>query len=46
MRISGVYRKGFPIFIILLALICLVFPQIVLGSSGESGRRWWGDGYS
>jgi F-type H+-transporting ATPase subunit b len=36
MRISGVYRKGFPIFII-LALICLVFPQIVLGSSGESG---------
>ena len=36
MRISGVYRKGFPIFI-MLALICLVFPQIVLGSSGESG---------
>jgi F-type H+-transporting ATPase subunit b len=37
MEISGVYRKGFPIFIISLALICLVFPQIVLGSSGESG---------
>ena len=37
MRISGVYRKGFPIFIILLALIYLVLPQIVLGSSGESG---------
>jgi F-type H+-transporting ATPase subunit b len=37
MEISGVYRKGFPIFITLLALICLVFPQIVLGSSGESG---------
>ena len=36
MRISDVYRKGFPTFI-LLALICLVFPQIVLGSSGESG---------
>ncbi len=36
MRISGVYRKGFPIFI-MLALICLVFPQIVPGSSGESG---------
>lgn len=36
MRISGVYRKGFPIFI-MLALICLVFPQIMLGSSGESG---------
>jgi F-type H+-transporting ATPase subunit b len=37
MKISGVYRKGFPVLIILLALICLVFPQIVLGSSGESG---------
>ena len=36
MRISGVYRKGFPT-LIMLALICLVFPQIVLGSSGESG---------
>jgi F-type H+-transporting ATPase subunit b len=36
MRISGVYRKGFPIFI-MLALICLFFPQMVLGSSGESG---------
>jgi F-type H+-transporting ATPase subunit b len=37
MKISVVYRKGFPIFFILLALICLVVPQIVLGSSGESG---------
>jgi len=37
MRISGAYRKGFPISIILLALFCLVFPQTVLGSSGESG---------
>ena len=37
MEISGVYRKGFPIFIILIALIYLIFPQIVLGSSGESG---------
>ena len=37
MKISGVYRKGFPVLIIPLALICLVFPQIVLGSSGESG---------
>jgi F-type H+-transporting ATPase subunit b len=36
MRISGVYRKGFPFFV-MLALICLVIPQIVLGSSGESG---------
>ena len=37
MEISGVYRKGVPTFIILLTLICLAFPQIVLGSSGESG---------
>jgi len=37
MEISGVYRKGVPIFIILFALICLTFPQIVVGSSGESG---------
>jgi F-type H+-transporting ATPase subunit b len=37
MKISGVFRKGFPVLIILIALICLVFPQIVLGSSGESG---------
>ena len=37
MKISGVCRKGFAIFIILPALICLFFPQIVLGSSGESG---------
>ncbi len=36
MRISGIYRKGIPIFI-MLALICLFSPQIVLGSSGESG---------
>ena len=37
MKISGIYRKGFPAFIIMLAQICLVFPKIVLGSSGESG---------
>ena len=37
MEISGVYRKGFPVIILLIALICLIFPQIVLGSSGESG---------
>jgi F-type H+-transporting ATPase subunit b len=36
MKISGAYRKGFPI-LIMLALICLAFPQFVLGSSGESG---------
>ena len=37
MKISGIYRKGFPTFIIILVQICLVFPKIVLGSSGESG---------
>ena len=37
MKISGICRKGFPTFIIMLAQICLVFPKIVLGSSGESG---------
>ena len=36
MKISGAHRKGFPI-LTMLALICLVFPQIVLGASGESG---------
>ena len=36
-KISGIYRKGFPTFIIILAQICLVFPKIVLGASGESG---------
>ena len=37
MEISGVYRKGFPIFILFFALICIVFPHNVLGSSEESG---------
>ena len=37
MEISGAYRKGFPIFVILITLTCLIFPQIVLGSSEESG---------
>jgi F-type H+-transporting ATPase subunit b len=37
MKISGIYRKGFPTFIIILVQICLVFPKIVFGSSGESG---------
>ncbi len=36
MKISGVYRKGSPIFILLLALVFFVFPHAVLGSSGES----------
>ena len=37
MKISGICRKGFPTFIIILVQICLVFPKIVFGSSGESG---------
>jgi F-type H+-transporting ATPase subunit b len=37
MKISGTGRKGFPIFLLLIALICFIFPQSVLGSSGESG---------
>ena len=39
MKISGIYRKGFPILISLIVLLtqfCLILPQIVLGSSGES----------
>ena len=36
MKISGVCRKGFSIVILLLALICLVFPPSVLAASGES----------
>jgi len=37
MRISGVCRKGFPIFLLLFALASFVLPQSVLASSGESG---------
>lgn len=37
MKISGNYRKGFPIFLLSLALMCLVISHPVLGSSGESG---------
>ena len=37
MRISGVCRKAFALFVVSLALVCLVFPQTVLGASGESG---------
>ncbi len=37
MKFSGIYRKCFPIFLLSFALICFVFPQSVLGSSGESG---------
>ena len=37
MKFSGICRKGFPIFFVFLTLICMVFPQSVLGASGESG---------
>ncbi len=37
MKISGIRRKGFPIFLLALALICLMFPSSVLSASEESG---------
>ncbi len=37
MKFSGICRKGFPIFLLSLVLICFIFPQSVVGSSGESG---------
>jgi F-type H+-transporting ATPase subunit b len=37
MNISGVCRKRFTIFLSLLALFCLIFPQAGLAASGESG---------
>ena len=37
MKISGVCRKSFPVFLSLLALTCLIFPQAGLASSEESG---------
>ena len=37
MKISGIYRKGLPLLLFLLALICLLFPLHAIGSSGESG---------
>jgi len=37
MKISGVCRKGFPIFLSLFALASFIIPQSVLGASGESG---------
>ncbi|MBT8368615.1 MAG: ATP synthase F0 subunit B [Deltaproteobacteria bacterium] len=37
MKISGIYRKGFTIFLLSFALVCFFLPQSVLGSSGESG---------
>jgi len=37
MKISGIYRKGFPHLLFLIALICILFPLHALGSGGESG---------
>ena len=37
MKISGICRKGFTIFLLSFALVCFVLPQSVSGSSGESG---------
>jgi F-type H+-transporting ATPase subunit b len=37
MKISGIYRKGLPLLLFLLALICLLFPLHAIGASGESG---------
>jgi len=37
MRISGVCRKGFPVFLLLFALAFFIFSQAAFGSSGESG---------
>ena len=37
MIFSGIRRKRLPAFFLLLALIWFLFPQTVLGSSGESG---------
>ena len=36
MKFSGIHRKGFPLFLLLLAVIGLVLPQFALGASGES----------
>jgi len=37
MQFSGIYRKGFPLLLFLIALICVLFPLQAFGSSGESG---------
>jgi len=37
MQFSGIYRKGFPLLLFLIALICILFPLLAFGSSGESG---------
>ncbi len=37
MKISGIYRKGFPHLLFLIALIFILIPQHAFGSGGESG---------
>jgi F-type H+-transporting ATPase subunit b len=37
MKFSGLRRKGLPVVFLLLALVCFLFPQSVMGASGESG---------
>ena len=37
MKFSGKHRKCFPIFLLLMAVISFVLPQVALGASGESG---------
>jgi len=37
MQFSGIYRKGFPLLLFLIALICILLPLHAFGSSGESG---------
>ena len=37
MKISGACRKVFPILLLSLAVICIVYPQTGFGASGESG---------
>ncbi len=37
MKISGICRKGFPIFLLSFVLIFFVFPQCLLAASGKSG---------
>ena len=37
MNISGIYRKGFPLLLLLLTLVFFLFPLQAFGSGGESG---------
>jgi len=37
MKISGIYRKGFPLLLFFLATVFFLFPLQAFGSGGESG---------